>query len=84
MKANPLPSRSVNRKARGNAMANKNVPSFISSNSMNDPLSTKSSALLMSGKKAEAAKLLREATIVPRDMVETMMIRTRGPEKISQ
>ena len=84
MKANPLPSKSVNRKARGNAMANQNLPSFISSNSTNDPLSTKSSALLVRGEKAKATKLLREATIIPRDTVETMMIRTRSPKKISE
>ena len=82
MKANPLPRKPVNRKARGNVMGNQNLPSFISSNSTNDPLGTKSSALLVSGKKVEAARLLGEATIIPRDMVETMMIRTRSPEKI--
>ena len=84
MKANPLPSRSVNRKARGNKMENLNLPRFISSNSTNDPLGTKSSALLVNGNKAEAARLLREETIVPCDTVETMMIRTRSPEKISK
>ena len=84
MKANPLPSRSVDRKARGDAMVNQDLPSFIPQNSTNDPLSTHSSALLVSGKKAKAARLLREATIVVRDTVETMMIKTRSPEKISE
>ena len=49
---------------------------------MNDPLGIKINALLVSGKKAEATRLLREETIVPGDMVETMMIKTRSPEKI--
>ena len=50
LKANPLPSRSVDREARGNAMANQNLPDFISRNSTNDPLCTKRNALLVSRK----------------------------------
>ena len=81
LKANPLPNRSVDKEARGNAMANRNLPSFISRNSTNDPLGTKSKALFLSGKQAKAARLLREETIVPHDIVEPMMIKTRSPEK---
>ena len=84
MKANPLPSRSVDRKARGNAMANQNLPHFISRNSTNDALGTKRKALFLSGKQAEAARLLREETIVPCNSMETIMIRTRSPEEISK
>ena len=84
MKANPLPSRPINRKARGNAMANQNLPSFISRDRTNDPLGTKSKALFLSGKQAEAARLFWEVTIVPSDSVETMMIKTRSLEKISK
>ena len=84
LKANPLPRRSVNRKGRGNAMANQNLPNFISRNSTNDPLATKSNALFVSGKQAEVARLLREEAIVPCDTVEPMMIRSRSPKEISE
>ena len=84
LKINPFPRKSVDRQAGRDAMANQNLPSFISRNSTNDPLGTKSKALFLSGKQAKAVRLLREAIIVPCNSVETMMIRTRSPEEISE
>ena len=80
LKANPLPSRSIDREARRNAMANQNLPSFISRNSTNDQFGTKRKALFLGGKQAEATRLFWEATIVPRDSVETLMTFTRKPK----
>ena len=84
LKTNPLPRRSINREARRDAMANHNLPSFISKNSMNNPFGAKSKALILSGEQAETTRLFWEATKVPSNSMETMMIRTRSLEEISK
>ena len=49
VKTNPFLSRPVDRKARGDAMPNKNLLGFISSDGMNNPLIRKSKAMFLSG-----------------------------------
>ena len=84
LKTNPLPHKSVNREAGRDAMANHNLPSFISRNSSDNPFGTERKDLFLSGKQAKTNRLFREATKVPSNSMETMMIKTRSPEEISK
>ena len=84
LKTNPLPHRPINRKCKRNAVANQNLPGFISRNSSDNPFGTKRKALFLSGKHAKTTRLFWETTEIPRNSVKSMMIKTRSLDKISE